>query len=459
MEDALYPFLNMYNKIPLYCRNKIGNFYRYLPKKLRYGSFYFLYQNRINSFLNNYHCEIKLSQYKLLSDTITHAIDGVSFWKDMPSINTFEDLQVWPIITKNDIVSNQSAFISTKFLKKGLKANTGGGSGEPMEFLIHAGKTRPKEAAHFSWFWGQCGYSSGDRLLMIRGASLKDNALYEHQSIKNCLAISCYELNQRNIKSVLKEIQKFRPKFVHGYPSAVKNFIHCIEDNHTAYWDIPVEGVFLGSEGMTTDDRFQIEHFFEARVMTWYGHSECAVMGGNSLDSDEFHFFPFYGYAELVGEDGTSIDTPGEKGRIIVTSFDNHVMPFIRYDTGDYGTLSAKKNYNDMPCLVLSEIEGRTQDLIYLIDGTRVSLTAFIFGQHLPEFSRIIEMQLFQDTYGKVILRIVKGRNFSDNDMLSMINRLQKSVSGKISIFYEYVERIEKTHRGKHRFLVQNIKG
>jgi phenylacetate-CoA ligase len=459
MEDALYPLLNIYKRLPMSFQNVIGRFYRGLPAMFRYGSFYDLYQKRINLFLNGRPDEISLLQFRLLSEITTHALTEVPFWRKMPPVKKIEDFQKWPIVTKTDIVTKPESFISETFSEKGLRANTGGGSGEPMAFFIHAGQTRPKEAAHFDWFWGQCGYSSGDRLLMIRGASLKGNALYQHQSIKNCLAVSCYELNQKNIESVLKEIRKFRPKFVHGYPSAVKNFIHCIIENSKAFWNLPLSGVFLGSEGMTDFDRIQIERFFETRVLTWYGHSECAIMGGNSLESNEFHFFPFYGYAELLDEEDKPIDIPGVKGRIVATSFDNYVMPFIRYDTGDYGTLSANKYYHGMPCLVLSKIDGRAQDLIYLVDGTRVSLTAFIFGQHLPEFSRIREMQLVQDAPGKLLLRIVKGTTFSENDTQTMVKRLERSVSGKIEISCRYVSRIEKTHRGKHRFLVQNIKG
>jgi phenylacetate-CoA ligase len=229
-----------------------------------------------------------------------------------------------------------------------------------------------------------------------------------------------------------------------------------IENNRLA-WDIPIKALFVGSEWLSEDDRLSMTSFFNSKVVTWYGHSECAVMGGNSVDSSEFFFYPFYGYAELLDDNGKPVKTPGQVGRIIATSFDNFVMPFIRYDTGDLGVLSHKNTLGNMPCLVLKKIEGRTQDFIYLQDNTRVSLTAFIFGQHLPQFAKIREMQLEQHKAGHLILRIVRGRGYDANDERDILNRLCRSVSGKINIEFSYVNSIEKTHRGKHRFLIQKI--
>jgi phenylacetate-CoA ligase len=117
--------------------------------------------------------------------------------------------------------------------------------------------------------------------------------------------------------------------------------------------------------------------------------------------------------------------------------------------------LSNVTSFENLPCLVLSKIEGRSQDIIFLNDGTRVSLTAFIFGQHLPEFSSIREMQLVQEVCGSLLLRIVRGSDYTADDERALINRLQRSVSGKIKINCEYIDRIEKTKQGKHRFLIQ----
>jgi len=458
MEDTLYPFLRLYRHLPNRAQNVIGRTYRLLPKHARFGSFYSEYQSRIQQFAKGTESSLMLEMnFALLRETVNNAVQDVPFYLNFSKLTDFDDLLDYPVVSKKELVANPKAFISSKLAAKGLRSNTGGSAGTPMTFYIHAGRTRPKEQAHFDWFWGQTGFSSDSRLLMLRGAPLNNNALCEYQAIKNCLAVSCYELNSSNVKDVIKAIKQFRPQFLHGYPSAVLNFIKCFEEDEKTIWDVPIKYLFLGSEWLSLDDRQTIETFFHSKVLSWYGHSECAVMGGNCLDSHEYFFYPFYGYTELLDENGKRIQKPGEVGRIVATSFDNFVMPFIRYDTGDLGVLSRLESFDNMPCLVLERIEGRSQDFIYLLDNTRVSLTAFIFGQHFPQFSKIRELQLEQHEAGKLTLRIVKGRGYGPEDERNMKDQLIKSVSGRIKMEFEYVGSIEKTSRGKHRFLIQNI--
>jgi phenylacetate-CoA ligase len=292
---------------------------------------------------------------------------------------------------------------------------------------------------------------------MARGAPLKNNKLFESQALGNILSISCYELNNQNVDKVITAIKQFNPQFIHAYPSALRILTNCIKDPGRLGQDVQIKAAFLGSEGLSENDRKWFKRFYNTQVVNWYGHSECVLHGGNYPGSDEFYFYPFYGYTELLDEDNNQITEPGEIGRIVGTSFDNYAMPFIRYDTGDLGVLSSKKESPyGMSCVVMKRIEGRSQDIIYLNDKTRVTLTAFIFGQHLPQFSVIREMQLQQDEFGKLLIRLVTDSNWKSNDSESMKNTLTKSVSDKIKIDIHIVKQIPKTHRGKHRFLIQN---
>lgn len=455
MEDQLYALLGVYRDLPGPIQDVLGTAYRWLPKRLRYGSFYADYARRIRDFVESGPDTRHLRQLHLVCDTVNEAIVDIPFYSGRPRIDSFETFERLPVVGKSDILDDPSAFVSPRHLAAGLRSNTGGSSGTPLSFYLHAGRTRPKERAHFDWFWAKWGYRPGDRLLSVRGGPLRDDALFEYQRIKNCLAVSCYHLNESNVERVRQEAERFGPKFIHGYPSAVKNVIRCLQERGRSNVGFPVSAVFLGSELLLPADRDEIAHFFHAPVVTWYGHSECASMGGNTPTSAEFHFFPFYGYTELLDTHGNQVTTPGQTGRIVSTSFDNRVMPFIRYDTGDLGVLSRASGSDDVSCLVLSRIEGRAQDMILLSDRTKVSLTAFIFGQHLPEFAAIREIQLVQERPGHLRVRIVRGSRYTHGHTRSLVARLQDSVSGKIAIECEFVDRIEKTRRGKHAFLVQ----
>ena len=259
------------------------------------------------------------------------------------------------------------------------------------------------------------------------------------------------------MSEVIGVIKQFKPEFIHAYPSALRILTDCIQDPYRLGKDVRIKAAFLGSERMIENDREWFEKFYDTQIVNWYGHSECILHAGGSPAAMEYYFYPFYGYVELLDEQGNIITEVGKTGRIVGTSFDNYVMPFIRYDTGDMGVLSSKKaTPNGLPCVVMEQIEGRSQNIIFLNDKTRVTLTAFIFGQHLPQFSGIREMQLQQDEIGKLLIRVVPNSNWKSADSEKIRKILVKSVSGKLQIDVCIVEQIPKTNRGKHRLLIQN---
>lgn len=458
IEDILYPFLKIYNALPLFVRNSIGKVYHLLPNKLRYGSFYSKYYQRIKRFQNKGNSS-ELEK-NLLINQVNYTIENIPFYQQYDKIETIEELMKLPIVDKDVISKTPLQFINQTRNSKGLKSNTGGSSGTPFSFLIEKGITRPKEAAHFDWYWSQYGYKPGEKVLMIRGKSLRNNADFEYQAIGNKLVVSCYSLNQSSIREIYKQILKFKPKFIHAYPSSLLTFTKELQlylKNKNP--EFIVKAIFLGSEYLFEQDKALFENFYNSKAVNWYGHSECLIHGGKCEFSGDYHFYPFYGYLELVDENNNLITEPNIEGRIIATGFDNKVMPLIRYDTGDIGVYSEKQECEcGFKGKSLSKIVGRGKDFIVLKDGTQVTLTAFIFGQHHEEFSKIREMQLIQDKPGEVLLKVVPLNNFSLAEQNKLKNRLTKSVNkDSLKVDIQIVNKIEKTHRGKHRLLIQNI--
>jgi len=460
IEDYFYPILKSYNNLPLKLRNITGKVYRLLPTIFRYGGSYYNYLSRIKTFQEKDINEVTYLSERLCINQINYAIENIQFYLNYHPIKTINDFKKFPIINKDVINTNPAAFLNVKYRHRALQSNTGGSSGTPFTFYIEKGVTRPKEAAHFNWYWGRYGFHPGDKALVIRGKPLNNNVIYEFQTINNKLAVSCYNLNQNAIGLIHEQIQQFKPKFIHAYPSSLLTFTkelkNYLDENQS---DFQVQAIFLGSEYLFEEDKKYFEKFYQAKVVTWYGHSECLIHGAKCEFSGDYHFFPFYGYLELVDEQGNSVTKPGIEGRIIATGFDNKVMPLIRYDTGDIGVLSPRKECScGFKGTSLSKIIGRGKDYIILKDKSKVTVTAFIFGQHFEEFNKIKEMQIVQNEPGRIILKIVPLCVSNIGEFQTLKDKLESSVNrGLLSVELKMVEIIEKTLRGKHKMLVQNI--
>ncbi|MDD2797093.1 MAG: hypothetical protein PHV20_00720 [Bacteroidales bacterium] len=460
IEDTLYPFLKIYDNLPINIKFLIGKIYNFIPKSWRYGNFYTKYRIRIISFEGYSYEEISKNEKKMLLNRVNNAIRTIPFYNKYNPIHTFEEFTNLPIIEKENIKLNFSQFYNKDLNYKALKANTGGSSGNPFSFFIEKGITRSKEAAQFDWYWGKYDYKAGDKILMIRGKPLKNNRNYEYQPIGNKLIVSCYNLNKENIALIYEEVKKFNPRFVHAYPSSLLVFAKELKRLiNTSFPSIYLKAIFLGSESILKKDEDFLTAFFNTKVVNWYGHSECLIFGSRCDITGHYHFHSNYGYLELIDDNGNQVTTPNQEGQIIATGFDNNVMPLIRYNTGDLGVLS---NQTDCECgfkgKSLSSITGRSKDYIILKDETKLTLTAFIFGQHHEEFDVIKEMQIIQNEIGKIEIMLVLFDEEINFDFDKFKNRLIKSVTkNNLTITINIVNKIAKTHRGKHKLLVQNL--
>jgi phenylacetate-CoA ligase len=85
--------------------------------------------------------------------------------------------------------------------------------------------------------------------------------------------------------------------------------------------------------------RRSIEREYKGEVYDAYGLTE-AVVGVECNEHKGFHYFEDSTIVEIIDpESGASLEK-GESGEIVVTSFLQHLMPIIRFRTGDLGYVS-----------------------------------------------------------------------------------------------------------------------
>ncbi|MGC1121747.1 MAG: AMP-binding protein [Candidatus Methanofastidiosia archaeon] len=86
--------------------------------------------------------------------------------------------------------------------------------------------------------------------------------------------------------------------------------------------------------------RKTIEHKYKGEVYDAYGLTE-AVVGVECSEHKGFHYFGDSTIVEVIDPESGAVLDEGETGEIVVTSFLQHLMPIIRFRTGDLGYVSA----------------------------------------------------------------------------------------------------------------------
>jgi phenylacetate-CoA ligase len=398
----------------------------------------------------------------LLTQMVNYAYNNCYYYKqlfkaahiDMSDIvNQFNKI---PLLDKSIIRDNSDLIISSNLKKMFFsKRNTGGSTGEPLEFYTSINY----DSEHQHFLYRLMGYENGDKILAMDGTSIEldlreKNIYWAKKSDKDLpygsMALSSLYLNNNTILSYIHFINTFKPSIIRGYPAFIDEIATYILTNKINF-KLKMKGIVLTSESASRLQIDNIAHAFNSKVFLQYGHSEAALFGYSIDESYEYHCSPFYGFVEVVTESGENAKH-GELGEVVVTGFYNYAMPFIRYKTGDLAVFS-----NDCAGIVkLKSVIGRTQDFVFNDKYEKTLLTALIFGLHYKAFANIKKWQIVQNKPGEVTIKIVREKSFDKKDEEEISNNFFNVA--KILTKFEYCDTIPLTKRGKFMFLLQNIK-
>lgn len=343
----------------------------------------------------------RLAQLRAL---LQAAVEQVDFYREFyrskgfepADMQTLEDWNHVPVVTKADL---QSVPLSARCASgaKGLRINTGGTTGQPLEFLLDR-QAFAREWAHMHHLWKAHGYRPQHLKLTFRGKHFDRSKPLHYNAVHNELVVNANCPLPQVVAAVAGLPRSTVVRWLHGYPSLVAEFAHALTKENpqvAASFRERLFGVLLGSEYPAPVYRSAIEQLLSVNVVSWYGHSEMALLARETA-LGVYASLPTYGYAEAVPDDD------GNSHHLVCTSLHNRVHPFIRYDTGDLiepvsqvaGTLSFRIS------------EGRVGDFVHDRQGNKLALTAIIFGRHHKGFELVQHLQVREDEPGRITLVI-----------------------------------------------------
>jgi phenylacetate-CoA ligase len=462
MEDYFYKLKNIYSSLPTPVRMTLGYLYGQIPLGIRYGKSYSDMYHRLLAeelYSSKRNREIQTENLKNL---LKFCSENVPYYSrifaehgiNIQQVQTIDDFKKYiPFTLKTDIQANNKAFISTNLeASQSISANTGGSTGIPLQLYYQKHVTRSIEHAFFHNLWRRVDYKHGDPVVVLRGFSIPQaNDYWFLDKTKNRLVMSSYHLNIENIPRYINKICKFKPKYFHVYPSAL-SIIAKYMDNHKISFPFTIKAILAGSETIIPHQRKLLEETFKCRLFSWYGQGEMVALGGECEFSNEYHFFPRYGFVELEKDDST------KKFEIFGTSFVNPAMPLIRYKTGDIAEISDNRQCKcGRNHFRIKRVLGRMQEMIVTKSKSIVTLTGLVFGLHHEAFKNIRRLQIEQSVPGEIIIRIDKMDSFTTHDENEMAKSMLAAVSGDLEIDFEYSHELSLTPMGKHKLLIQKL--
>lgn len=378
----------------------IGKYFTYVPFNLRLGKEYTNSKKQIYYFDNlNDDQQIDYVINKL-NKIIKYATSNFKFYRDFYEehnvlnieIKTLDDFKEFPILTKEKIRSYTESFNGA------MKINTGGTSGEPFSFYIDK-NAFAREWSHMHTIWQLKGYKQTDIKITLRGKNLGDKNIV-YNPVHNEFIINTYKSINSFKDEIVELFKTYEIKYIHGYPSAIYEFFKELETlidiNEKTIIEKNIISCFFGSEFPMPNMTEYLNKVWNLDYISWYGHSEMAILAYDEFKTNDYKPFMTYGYTEVIDN------------KLIGTSYNNFDMPLIKYDTGDL--VEPKLNLNGL-LQSFKVKEGREGD--YIIDNynKKIPLTGLIFGRHHEIFNHADFIQVEQKEDGQVIFHTTLKSN------------------------------------------------
>jgi len=347
-----------------------------------------------------------------------------------------------PATRKRDLSDRDPAEIrDEQLIPRSDPDNTSGSTGKPL---------------HFRHDWGASLRSFAVTERVFRATGWRYPIVYMRARPRNGFTFYKHVwFYVRGFNSVRFRMEEFgemakrlsRGFILYGYTSWVVEFARQMEALGASF---PIRKVMVAGEHLTDHDRTFIERITHAELFTLYASRETGFLGFECAEH-RMHVSEEWAYLDIVDDAGQRVPH-GTEGRILVTTFDNRIMPFIRYEIGDRGVLS------DQPCpcgrtLLTLAFKGRTSEIIELEGGRRVALLdiSFMLGHYKDS---IRHYQLVQTGPISFTVRVVPGPAFeAKREYVEAL--IARMLHPHVRITWELIDIIEEAPSGKAVYFIR----
>ena len=397
-------------------------------------------------------------QSKWLSALLTHAHKNIPWYSklfreygvNVNSSSPLEELKKLPILSKDQVKANHSDFCVSRVSKGSMKFSTSGTTGEPLTVYTSFNQWIIEQGVIWRQ-WKLAGYNFRDRIAIFRSYSpVKGGTLIKVDRLRNWTYFSVFDMNDEAIANYVTYLQKWKPKFLRGYPSA----LNLVAEHALRYgWSLPsLKGAFSASEVVPETLRKNLHDAFGIELFDHYGQAEITCMFHECAEHSGMHINWEYGFVELL--------PTSEKGifKIIATNLHNFAMPLIRYDTGDLAVGDWESCNCTWSAPKIKSIRGRQDEYLYMFDKSRTSsVNLYTYFAKLEE---IQQFQLIQEKYGELTVLLRLNGEITNQKWLEVSGKITQDLTSKTNLKIQCPRNFNfvQSSEGKLPVFIQRIK-
>ncbi|MCG3204774.1 MAG: hypothetical protein KCHDKBKB_01491 [Elusimicrobia bacterium] len=398
------------------------------------------------------------ARFRRLNELIAHARKTVPFYRDMniSPLHSWRDLQVLPILQKEDIRRAQDTLLSQVFPKAKLcSSKTGGSTGVALDLFFDKACEEKRNAAALRsdrWSGWRFGDFRGD--LWGNPPTIRTFKQFVRNSfLDRNIFLDTIFMDESHMRKFLLEVQKKRIRFLFGHAHSLFVLANFVRDAFDS--PFPMKGIISTSMTLLDSERKTIESVFGCSVTNRYGCEEVGLIACECERHEGLHVNEDHLIVEFLREDG-SLAMPGEEARIVITDLNNFAMPLIRYEVGDRGVLSSRSCVCGRSLPLMERVLGRTADFLMKEDGSLVAGVSLV-ERTLTKIPGLAQMQIVQSHPKELTVNVVADSNYGESSRLLLIQELKEVFGPQMNIQIMLMKNLPQEKNGKYRFSICKI--
>ena len=256
---------------------------------------------------------------------------------------------------------------------------------------------------------------------------------------------------REDVDSQLRLLEREQPDYLITYPSLVRELARrSIEQRGrlSSLREVRTFGELVGPETRDLCDRA-----WKVPLSDVYSAEEVGYIALQCPRDAHYHVQSEDVLVEILDE-GNRPCTPGQTGRVVVSSLHNFAMPLIRYELGDYAEVS-----EPCPCgrglPALRSIAGRVRNMLVTASGARY--WPALGDRKFFEIAPVVQRQVVQKDYDLIEVRLVVAAPLAQEQERRLRELILSGLPPGFRLSFVYCEDIPRSAGGKFEDFISEV--